>query len=102
MLISDTSPFREILSELPPAELQFGKISDAPCCWTDRGMFVVVPELFEGESLELGLPERIFQVFGESVKAVSFHIDWKDLPPRKLKCSCSEVCPTCQNVSPNC
>ena len=83
MLISDASPFREVLSELPPAELQLGKISDASCLWTDGDMLVVGPELFESESLELGLPERILQVVGESVKAVSFHIDWEDLSPRK-------------------
>ena len=83
MLISDTSPFRKVLSELPPAELQLGKMSDVPCLWSDRGMLVVGPELFESESLELGLPERIFQVGGESVKAVSLHIYWKDLPTRK-------------------
>ena len=43
MLISDTSPFREVLSELPPAELQLGKISDAPCLRTDDDIFVVGP-----------------------------------------------------------
>ena len=43
MFISDTSPFREVLSELPPDELQLGKISDAPCLHTDGGIFVVGP-----------------------------------------------------------
>ena len=41
-------------------------------------------ELLESGRLELGLPERIFQVVEESVKAVLFDIDWRDFPPRKL------------------
>ena len=44
---------------------------------------MVGPVIFESEGLELGLPERIFQVVGESVKTVSFHIDWKNFAPRE-------------------
>ena len=51
MVISDTSPFREVLSELLLAEFQLGKISDASCLRTYYGMFVVGYDLFESESL---------------------------------------------------
>ena len=46
-------------------------------------MFVVDPELFESKGFELRLSERIFRVLGESMQAVSFHIDWKDLSARE-------------------
>ena len=83
MLVSENSPFRQVLSQLPLTELQLGQISYASSLWNDDGLFVIGPELFESESLELGLANRIFQQYGESVKAVSFFVDWNDLPPRK-------------------
>ena len=73
MLVSENSPFREILSQLVVhTKLQLGLISDASCLWTDSSAFVIGPELFESKSLELGLPERIFQLIGASAKTVSF------------------------------
>ena len=83
MLVSENSPFREVPSQLVHTKLLLGLISDASCLWTDRSTFVIGPELFEGESLELGLPERIFQLIGASTRTVSFFIDWNNLPPRK-------------------
>ena len=83
MLLSENSPFRGVLPQLVHTKLQLGLISDGWSLWTGGNALVIGPELFESESLELGLPERIFQLIGASVKTVSFFLDWKDLPPRK-------------------
>ena len=83
MLVSDNSPFREVLCQLVNIKLQLGPISDASCLWTDDSLFVIGPELFVSESLELGLSERIFQLIGASTKTISFFISWEDLLPRK-------------------
>ena len=83
VLVSDSSPFREVLSQWFLTKLQLGMRLDLSSLWNDGGRFVIGPELFEIESLELGLPERIFRLIGASAKIVSFLIDWEDLPPRK-------------------
>ena len=84
ILVSENSPFREVLFQLVVhTKLQLGLISDASCLWTDGRPFVIGPELFQSENLELGLSERIFQLFGASTKTISFFVDWKDLLPKK-------------------
>ena len=83
MLVSENSPFHEALSQLVDPELRLGLISDTSSLWTDISSFVIGPELFESESLELGLPERIFQLIGASVTTLSFSMNWNDLPARK-------------------
>ena len=85
MLVSENSPFREVLSQLVHTKLQLGLISDASCLWIDGSPLVIGTELFDSESLKLGLTERIFQLIRASTKTTSFSINWKDLRPRKTE-----------------
>ena len=81
MLVSDDSPFRDMVSQLSLAEVKLGQVSDTSRLWMDNSSLVIGPDLFENEGLQLGVPERIFQLSGKSVKVVSICIHWIDLPP---------------------
>ena len=85
MLLSDDSPFREAVSQLQLREVKLGQISDASRLWMDNGILEIGPEFFKNESLKLEIAERIFELCGESVKVLSFCIDWRGLPARKFE-----------------
>ena len=85
MLLSDDNPFREAVSQLQLREVMLGQIFDALHLWMDNRIPVVGPEFFKNESLKLKIAERMFELCGESVKVLSFCIDWRNLPGRKFK-----------------
>ena len=82
MLFSMVSPFRETISSMFTS-IHLGHVSGVLYSLNNNKSFVIGHELFENAELELGLPKRILQHCGESVKTVSIFIDWKDLPPRE-------------------
>ena len=78
MLVSGECPFREGLSQLSLTEVSLGQVFDATCMWIDRGWLVLGPEFFESEALKVAIPEQLLQVCGESVKVVSFCMNWNE------------------------
>ena len=84
MLFSENSPFRDVVSQLSFNEIQLGRVTEAPCLWLNNSLFVIGPELFEDESLELGIPERFLQLSGKSVKGISILVNSNDLPPTEI------------------
>ena len=108
MLVSDDSPFRDKLSQLSLAEIKLGRNTDATRLWKDSGQLSIGPELFGCESLELGIPERIFQLFGKSVTVVSFVVTPKHFIPteadkegviQKFVKLVRRYCPNVENLS---
>ena len=85
MLVSDDSPFCDVVSQLSLTHVKLSQVSDTSRLWMDNSSLGVGPDLFENEGLRLGIPERIFQLCGESVKYVSISIDSKDLLPKETK-----------------
>ena len=82
MLVSDDCPFRDGVSQLRLTEVELGRDCDTSCLWMDNGVFVIGPELFENEGQEFGIPERILQLCGKSVKVVSIRINSRYLPAK--------------------
>ena len=73
LLVSDGSPFRGAISQLPLTNLELNPVSNAPGLWVGTGSLEVGPELFENVGLEVGILERILQLSGKSVKSVAFY-----------------------------
>ena len=83
--VSDDSPFCDALSQLSLSQVNLRQVSNISRLWMDNSSLEVGPEVFENEGLKLGIPERLFQLCGESVKDVSILIDSKDLLPKEAK-----------------
>ena len=83
MLLSGDSPFCEAVSQLQLSEVMLGQISDATRLWMNNGILEVGPQFLKNEGLKHGIAERIFELCGESVKVLSFCIEWRGLSARK-------------------
>lgn len=70
MLFSRNGPFSDALPTLF-TDIHLGCKCDVE---DDHPAFVIRQEIFDSEGLESGLPERIFQLCGESVKTISIFI----------------------------
>ena len=79
LLVSECSPFREVVSQLPLTNLELSPVSNASGFWVHTGLLGVGPELFENEDLKAGILERIVQLSGKSVKSVAFYQNSNDL-----------------------
>ena len=107
MVVSSESPFCEAVSQLCPTELKLYQDCDTSCFSIENGILVIGPELFERDSLELGLPERIFQLCGQSVKVVRLFRNSNCLPQkltgdggvvRKFVTLVKMYCPNVENL----
>ena len=74
MVVSDDSPFRAVISQLSFIKVHLVNVR-ATYLNIDNGSLVMGPELFENEGLEPGIPERIFQLSGKSVKNIEVYIN---------------------------
>ena len=85
MVVSDAGPFRAVTSQLSLTKVHLGNFG-APYLNIDNCLLVIGPELFENEILKLvGIPERIFQLSGKSVKDVIIYINAYNLHPNTAK-----------------
>ena len=82
MIFSVDGPFYNVASTMF-TDIHLGHISSASDSLYNNNALVIGHEIFESQSMELGLPERIFQLCGESVQTLSIYVDWNDLSPRE-------------------
>ena len=93
MLLSDNSPFHGMLSQLSFTELHFGLIANVAYLRIEDGVHVIGPDVVENEGLEPGIPERILQLCGESMRVVTFIIYSRDSPSKEThNDSATEIC----------
>ena len=108
MVFSDDSPFREAVSQLSLTKVHLSGNPSPPYLNVDNSLLVIGPELFENKGQERGIPERIFQLSGKSVKDIMIYINAYNLNPNTAKNNrvlqkfvtlIKRYCPNVENLS---